>query len=57
MVKLNFDRATKYSDVEPDLLSAIKSCNSLVRVSFPLRRDDGSIEVRHCTSGMHLLTV
>ena len=27
------------------LLTVIKACNSLLRINFPLRRDDGSVEV------------
>jgi glutamate dehydrogenase (NAD(P)+) len=45
MVKLNFDMAAKYTGINPDLLEVIKACNSLLRVNFPLRRDDGSVEV------------
>lgn len=35
----------KYTGIEPGLLDVIKACNSLLRVNFPLRRDDGSTEV------------
>lgn len=45
MVKMNFDYAVKYTNVDPGLLEIIKACNSLLRVNFPLRRDDGSVEV------------
>lgn len=45
MVKMNFDRASKYTPFSEDMLEVMKSCNAVVRVSFPLRRDDGSIEV------------
>ena len=30
---------------DKDILNQIKSCNSVYRMSFPTRRDDGSIEV------------
>ncbi len=40
-----FDRASRYVDAEPALLAQIRLCNSLYYVSFPVRRDDGSIEV------------
>jgi hypothetical protein len=37
--------------VPKDLTEVIKACNSMLRVNFPLRRDDGSIEVRRvCAS-------
>jgi hypothetical protein len=45
MVKLNFDLAAKHTGLPADLLEVIKACNSLLRVNFPLRRDDGSVEV------------
>lgn len=45
MTKLNFDKAATYTSIDKGVLEVIKACNSLVRVSFPLRRDDGSIEV------------
>jgi hypothetical protein len=45
MVKMNFDKAAKFTGIDEGLLSVIKACNSLLRVNFPLRRDDGSVEV------------
>lgn len=44
MVKLNFDKAAKYSGMNAGLLDVIKGTNSLLQISFPLRRDDGTIE-------------
>ncbi len=41
-------QAVKVAKVEKDLAEVIKACNSLLRVNFPLRRDDGSVEVRSC---------
>ncbi|MEO5579958.1 MAG: Glu/Leu/Phe/Val dehydrogenase dimerization domain-containing protein, partial [Gemmatimonadaceae bacterium] len=40
-----FDKAAAHLDLPPGLLSQIKACNSVFRVSFPLKRDDGTIEV------------
>lgn len=40
-----FDRAAKYTNYPKGLLDQIKFCNSVYRLKFPLRRDDGSIEV------------
>ncbi len=40
-----FDRAAAYSEVEPGLLAQVKACNAVYRMRFPVRRDDGSIEV------------
>lgn len=44
MVKLNFDRATKLVNFDPNVLEVIKQCNNVIRFNFPIRRDDGSIE-------------
>ena len=40
-----FDKAAAYLDHPPGLLSQIKACNSIYRMQFPLKRDDGTIEV------------
>ncbi|NJD09897.1 MAG: Glu/Leu/Phe/Val dehydrogenase [Gemmatimonadetes bacterium] len=41
----NFDKAARHTRHEPGLLKQIRSCNVVVQVSFPLRRDDGTVEV------------
>ncbi len=40
-----FDRAAVFTKHDPTLLKQIKVCNSLYYISFPIKRDDGSIEV------------
>jgi glutamate dehydrogenase (NAD(P)+) len=40
-----FDRAARHTRHEPGLLHQIKACNVVMRVAFPLHRDDGSVEV------------
>ena len=40
-----FDKASAHLDLPPGLLAQIKACNSIYRMQFPLKRDDGSIEV------------
>lgn len=40
-----FDKAAAYLDHPPGLLAQIKACNSVYRMQFPLKRDDGTIEV------------
>lgn len=42
-----FDNAAKYSRFDKGLLSQIKICNNVYHITFPLERDDGSIEVIH----------
>ena len=39
-----FDRAAGYLSHPDGLLQQIKMCNSVLRIEFPLKRDDGSIE-------------
>jgi glutamate dehydrogenase (NAD(P)+) len=44
-VNHNFDRAAELSGLPDDLLSQVKRCNSIYKISFPIKRDNGSIEV------------
>lgn len=49
----NFDRAAAMTTHDPSLLGQIKRCNSVFSMSFPLLRDDGSIEVVHAWRAEH----
>lgn len=40
-----FDRAARLTSHDPHLLNQIRQCNTVYHVTFPIRRDDGSIEV------------
>jgi glutamate dehydrogenase (NAD(P)+) len=40
-----FDKAAAHLDIPAGLLAQIKACNSVYRMQFPIKRDDGSIEV------------
>lgn len=40
-----FDNAAAFTKHDPTLLAQIKACNAVYFVSFPIRRDNGSIEV------------
>ncbi|RMH21823.1 MAG: Glu/Leu/Phe/Val dehydrogenase [Acidobacteria bacterium] len=44
-VNRNFDKAAAFTDHDPTLLAQIKACNAVYYMSFPLKRDDGSIQV------------
>lgn len=46
-VNRTFARAAALTDHPPGLLEQIKSCNAVLHVAFPLRRDDGSVDVVH----------
>lgn len=44
-VNKNFDKASKFTHWPEGLLEQIKAANSVLRLRFPLKRDDGSLEV------------
>ncbi len=44
-VERSFDKAAKFTKWDQGILSQIKACNAVYRMKFPLKRDDGSIEV------------
>ncbi len=44
-VNRSFDKASKFTKWDSGILAQIKACNAVYRMRFPLRRDDGSIEV------------
>lgn len=46
-VNKNFDRAASYTKFDKGLLSQIKICNDILHITFPLEKDDGSIEAIH----------
>ncbi|MDZ7363461.1 MAG: Glu/Leu/Phe/Val dehydrogenase [candidate division KSB1 bacterium] len=43
-VNRNFDKAAAYTKHPKGLLDQIKICNNVLHMTFPLKRDDGSIE-------------
>ena len=43
-VNRNFDKAAAFTKHPSGLLKQIKICNSVYYMTFPLKRDDGSIE-------------
>ena len=44
-VNESFDRAAKFTKWDPGILEQIKACNAVYRMKFPVRMDDGRIEV------------
>ena len=44
-VERSFDKAAKFTKFDKGLLEQIKACNSVYQMRFPLKRDDGTIEV------------
>jgi len=52
-VNLNFDKAAQFIDYPPGLLDQIKTCNGVYHMSFPIEKDDGSVEVIHGWRAQH----
>ena len=48
-----FDRAAGFTTYDPALLANIKACKNLFYTSFPIKRDDGRIEVLHAWRAEH----
>ena len=48
-----FDRAAGLTPHNPTLLANIKACKNLFYTSFPIKRDDGRIEVMHAWRAEH----
>ena len=44
-VERSFDKAAAFTSFDPGILEQIKACNSVYQMRFPVKRDDGSIEV------------
>ncbi len=44
-VERSFDKAAKFTKWEQGILEQIKACNAVYQMRFPLKRDDGSVEV------------
>ena len=52
-VNRNFERAAAYTTHKRGLLDTIKTCNSVYHFTFPLERDNGSVEVIHAWRAEH----
>jgi glutamate dehydrogenase (NAD(P)+) len=46
-VNRNFDKAAAHTEHGPGILHQIKQINSVIHLTFPIKRDDGSIQVIH----------
>ena len=44
-VNRSFDRAAALTKFDPSLLRQIRGCNNVYYMSFPIKRDDGTIDV------------
>jgi len=45
MVKEYFDRASQHLDIDEGELELVKGCDAALRVTFPFKRKDGTVEV------------
>jgi glutamate dehydrogenase (NAD(P)+) len=52
-VNRSFDRAAAFTSHDPTLLANIKASKNLFYTSFPIKRDDGRIEVMHAWRAEH----
>ncbi len=52
-VTRSFDKAAPHTGWEKGLLEQIKVCNAVYQIRFPIRRDDGSIEVMEAYRVQH----
>ncbi len=52
-VNIAFDKAAALTAHDPSLLAKVKECNSVYHVTFPLIRDDGTLEVIHAWRAEH----
>ena len=48
-----FDRAARFTRLDSAMLANIRACKNLIYTSFPLKRDDGRIEVMHAWRAQH----
>lgn len=52
-VEKSFDKAAKFTTWAPGILEQIKACNAVYQMRFPIKRDDGSIEVMEAYRVQH----
>ena len=52
-VGLNFDEAAKHTKFSQDILNQIKQNNAIIHLSFPVRMDDGKVEVIEAWRAQH----
>ncbi len=52
-VNQSFDRAAAYTNHDPSLLVNLRVCRNVYYTSFPIKKDDGTIEVIHAWRAEH----
>jgi len=52
-VNRNFDKAAAYTKHPPGILQQIKEINSVIHITFPIKRDSGTVQVIHAWRAEH----
>lgn len=52
-VNRNIDKAAPFLETSPGLIDQVKQCNAIIRITFPLVRDNGDIEVINAWRAQH----
>lgn len=52
-VERSFDKAAEFTQWDPGILEQIKACNAVYQMRFPVKRDDGTIEVMEAYRVQH----
>ncbi|KAJ7544655.1 hypothetical protein O6H91_09G087800 [Diphasiastrum complanatum] len=52
-VDFYFDKAAAIASVSPDILAQIKACNNILRVQFPLKCSNGTVELIEAYRAQH----
>lgn len=52
-VEQSFDEAAKYLNYSSDILNQVKTNNCIIHLKFPVKRDDGSVEVIEAWRAQH----
>jgi glutamate dehydrogenase (NAD(P)+) len=52
-VNRNFDMAARFTSHRPGILQQIKEINSVIHLTFPIKRDDGTVDVVHAWRAEH----
>ncbi|OMJ72756.1 hypothetical protein SteCoe_28739 [Stentor coeruleus] len=53
MVNIFFDKASKYTGMRPEMLEQIKNTDTVLQMTIPLSRDDGSITFHRAYRAQH----
>lgn len=52
-VELGLNEAAKYTNIKPDILKQIMQNNAIIHLQFPIKKDDGTIEIIEAWRAQH----